>query len=221
MPPELAAHFPGMEFRNICCYVISAVPMIITAIFKCVYRDIALTPLTCTFSVKSVLQHVHKQGKSTLSALSQIFTFHIYFGMVLVWYFTSNSLWRQYPHALHVAVGIGFAEMTASNPYTSASFLQPPATERAHLGTPVQGTISYAAKANAPPAAGDNQLSSQQVLLCVRAFLPDIAVFLAYVFIFLALHLYRRYRSCGDSSPCPHSSSCTMLSQLSTSCVRT
>ena len=63
-------------------------------------------------SVRSVLLHVKEKGKPVGPAVGQIFTFIIYFGMVVIWYLSSNRLWRENPHPLHMAVGVGFAEMT-------------------------------------------------------------------------------------------------------------
>jgi len=97
MPPWLADQLPPIEFREFCCYFFSVLPLFITALFN----------------VKAVLEHVAEQKKPLGPALQQLGTFIIYFGMVVIWYCSSYSLWRTYPHPLHMAIGIGFAEMTS------------------------------------------------------------------------------------------------------------
>ena len=128
MPSWLADQLPAIEFREFCCYFFSVLPMTITAIFKCVNqgptpntRSLTHSPSPSIYlfwgvpgSVRSVLLHVKEKGKPVGPAVGQIFTFIIYFGMVVIWYLSSNRLWRENPHPLHMAVGVGFAEMTVS-----------------------------------------------------------------------------------------------------------
>lgn len=62
------------------------------------------------------MHYLTKEKQPKMPAIVHIFTFEIYYGMAIMWYLSSNSLWRLYPHPVHMAIGIGFAELAVPEP---------------------------------------------------------------------------------------------------------
>ncbi|ELR24540.1 CDPalcohol phosphatidyltransferase superfamily protein [Acanthamoeba castellanii str. Neff] len=96
LPFALPGEWPDWEVRTVCVFL-SVTPMLVTFYYN----------------IKSVLAHKAKTNQPVGPALKGVATFFIYWAMVALWYTASRSLWSAHPHALQMAVGIGFGEMSS------------------------------------------------------------------------------------------------------------
>lgn len=96
-PASWLAYLPYLQNREICVYLFSIAPMLITFYYN----------------IQSVRTYKRKEGLAFGPAAMHLLPFFIFFGLMLGWYFNSHSLWAGHPHTLQIAAGFAFGEMAS------------------------------------------------------------------------------------------------------------